>query len=554
MYREIFRLDESDDRSRRTKHWLEQVWVLGLLLAAILLYQMNLGSLPLRDWDEGTVAQVARELWRGDWNWLHPTLYGEPYWNKPPAIHLLIALAYSIGGVSELTTRLPGAMLCALSVPLLYGIGREVFLLRGPAIFSALVYLTLLPVVRHGRLGMLDGGVLCFFLLTIWSVLRARRDLRYGLAAGIGLGLLCLTKGILGLLLGAIAAVFIIWDTPRLLRSLYLWSGLILGMAPAIAWYSAQWLHYGEPFLHAHFLNQSFGRIVKPVENNYGPPWYYLLEILKYGFPWLLFWPQGLRLAWENRLMGWGKLVLAWTSIYLLAISAMGTKLPWYVLPLYPALALACGAQLALVWQGEPYKPLVQRPQRGIPLDNISPDKAQRSTLYPRAWVAILALLALAGCGFGVYFAIATPSKLALLLTLAAFGLTMTTAAILVYCQDRQFILVLFWGMYVSLSLFVSSYDWLWELGEDYPVKPVAAIVSETPPGTTVYTSHPNHRPSLNFYSDRRVIPKSNSDLQELWEIDPPPYFLIDRAILKDLKLKEYKQTAAVEDWILVTR
>ena len=269
MYREIFRLDESDDRSRRAKHWLEQLWVLGLLVAAILLYQMNLGSLPLRDWDEGIVAQVARELWRGDWNWLHPTLGGEPYWNKPPAIHLLIALAYSIAGVNEWTTRLPGAMLCALSVPLLYGIGREVFLLRGPALFSALVYLTLLPVVRHGRLGMLDGGVLCFFLLTIWSVLRARRDLRYGLGAGIGLGLLCLTKGILGFLLGAIAAIFIVWDTPRLLQSLYLWSGLILGMAPAIAWYSAQWLHYGEPFLRAHFLNQSFGRIVKSVENNY---------------------------------------------------------------------------------------------------------------------------------------------------------------------------------------------------------------------------------------------------------------------------------------------
>jgi 4-amino-4-deoxy-L-arabinose transferase-like glycosyltransferase len=167
---------------RTVDKWIDWVWVIVLLLAAVLLFTINLGELPLRDWDEGTVAQVAREIWRapaGSMHWLYPTLGGEPYYNKPPLIHLLIAWAYSLGGVHEWTTRLPGAMLTAICVPLLYYIGREIFRQRWAAIYSSLIYLTMLPVVRHGRLAMLDGAAVCFFMVMILCLLRSRRNLRY---------------------------------------------------------------------------------------------------------------------------------------------------------------------------------------------------------------------------------------------------------------------------------------------------------------------------------------------------------------------------------------
>ena len=171
-----------------------------------------------------------------------------------------------------------GGFMC----PMLYAIGRELYPQRSIAIFSALVYLTLLPVVRHGRLAMLDGAVLCFLLASMWCLLRSRRDLRYALGAGIGFGLICLTKGVmLGLLLGAIGLVFLVWDTPRLLTSGYLWGGLAIGTFPVAGWYFAQWLHYGQDFINANLLNQSFRRIWEPVSNHNGPPWYYLLEILE---------------------------------------------------------------------------------------------------------------------------------------------------------------------------------------------------------------------------------------------------------------------------------
>ena len=536
MNRKLFALGKPKSWLLPPETWIDRLWVLALLLAAVILYTIDLGSLPLRDWDEGIVAQVAREIWRapnGSWHWLYPTLAGEAYINKPPLVHLLISWSYSLGGVSEWTSRLPGAILTAISIPLLYGIGREIFPVRLPAIFSALIYLVLLPVVRHGRLAMLDGAVLCFFLLTIWCLLRSRRNLHYCLGVGIGFGLICLTKGILGLLLGAIALLFLAWDTPRLLTCRYFWSGISIGSAPVAFWYGAQFFHYGQTFLREGIINQSLQRVWAPIENHAGPPWYYVLEILKYNWPWLLFVPQSWRFAWENRNLGWAKLVLIWGGVYLLVISVMTTKLPWYVLPIYPALALSLGAYLAEVWHWPSTKS------------------------YPRAWVVILALLGVIGWGGSIYFGkFATKPDLDLQILLAAVTITMTLASILVARRDSQFIAILLWGTYVSLFLLMNTEHWIWELAEQYPVKPVAQLIrkSPIPPGEKVYTSYPYFRPSLNFYSDRQVIPATFDQLKQNWEQGEPPYLLLEADPLKNLNLDGAKTLGANAGWTLITR
>jgi len=524
-----------------SERWLDRLWGLGLLLAAILLFWMNLGALPLRDWDEGTVAQVAREIWRapaGSQTWLYPTIAGLPYLNKPPLIHWFIALIYQVGGIHEWTTRLPGATLTALSVPLLYGVARELLPCRTPAIFAALIYLNLLPVVRHGRLAMLDGAVLFFFLLMLYCLLRTRRDLRWGLGIGIAFGLLAMTKGIIALLLAAIALLFIVLDTPRLLTSGYVWGGVLLGSVPVAAWYGAQWLHYGQQFVKVGLFDQSLNRVWMSVENNREKPWYYLLEILKYSLPWLLFVPQGLRLAWENRSLGWAKLVLVWTTVYLMAISLMQTKLPWYSMPVYPALALSAGMTLAGVWDPADLYGVSRRKQR-----------------YPMSWSIVLGLVAIAAWGASIYMGKFDPvPKPDLSLILAAIALTVTVAMVLMIYQDSQFILVLLWGCYVSLMLFVASSYWIWELGEAYPVKPVATILQRIPPGSqTVFTSYPDFRPSLNFYSDRQVLPATDAELKAHWQNSATPYLLVDRAALKRLNLGSPQVIGSTEEWLLIT-
>ena len=534
MQKGSFIWDSVEKQYRRFDKRIDRTWIVILLIAAVILFTINLGVLPLRDWDEGTVAQVARELKRapaGEMRWLFPTLGGQAYHNKPPLIHLLIAWAYSIGGVNEWTTRLPGAILTALSVPFLYSIGREIFHQRICAVYSALVYLTMLPVVRHGRLAMLDGAAVFFFMVMLLCVLRSRRNLRYCLGVGIGFALICLTKSILGILLGAVAMIYLFWDTPRLLTSKYMWIGMLIGAAPVAFWYGAQLWVYKDSFINKGIMNQSFSRIWSSVENHSGPPWYYLLEICKYTWPWLIFLPASLRFAWENRNLSWAKLVLVWLGVYLIAISLMGTKLPWYVFPIYPSIALLIGAKLGEV--------------ENLPL----------LTPLPKYWVGMLSFLAIISAIASTYYSWNIAQNAQLQLIFASLSVTMALAALRAQRGDRQFLKVLLWGTYVSLLLFFKSNYWVWELNEDYAVKPVVQMVAQANIGVkTVYISSTHNRPSLDFYSDGTIKTASPDNLKYYWQHDKKPYFLLDKNTLKTLPLNSIEIISEAEGWTLVTK
>ncbi|CEJ42957.1 Glycosyl transferase, family 39 [Umezakia ovalisporum] len=503
-------------------------WLFSFLVGSLILWLIFLGNLPLRDWDEGTVAQVAREIWRaplGSMGWLYPTLGDEPYHNKPPLLHLLIAWAYSLGGVNEWTTRLPGAVLTALGVPILYLVGGLVFQQNLPAVFATLVYLTMLPVVRHGRLAMLDGTSISFFLLMLFFLLKARQNKYYGLGVGICLGLITLTKGMLVLLLGAIACLFLIAEGQlSLLKNPYFWAGMLFGTGAPLAWYIAQWQHYGENFLQINFQSQTFNRLVQSVEGNSGPLWYYLIELIKYGCPWLIFVPTSLHLAAKKHHTTWARLILLGTIVYFVSISVMRTKLPWYVMPVYPFLALAVGVKLSEVWQ--------------------------HRHLINKYWAVLLATIAMAGLGGCIYFAFVDPQYILIIMSLV-LAISMGTAAWLVKQRHRLFIPVLFAGMYLVLGLLMSSQFWIWELNEAFPVKPVATLIrSHVAPGTKIYTSFAYGRPSLDFYCDCQVIPADITVLPQM--LLDKSYLLLDSKTLANMNFYNRKIIGVSEGFTLI--
>ncbi|MBD2253201.1 ArnT family glycosyltransferase [Nostoc parmelioides] len=519
---------------RAVDKWIDRLWLVVLLIAALLLFSVNLGGLPLQDWDEGTIAQIAREITQESANslrWLYPTLRGQPYHDTPPFMHILIAGAYYLGGVNEWTTRLPGAILTALSVPLLYCLSREIFRQRWAAIYSALIYLTMLPVVRYGRLAMLEGAVVSFLLVMMLCVLRSRRDLRYCLGIGLSLGLICLTQGLSGFLLGAVVLVFLFWDTPRLLTSYYLWIAIAMGLLPVAGWYGAQVLHYGNDFVQNGLLLPSLQQAGIVDHKNTKPSWFYMVELLKWTWPWLIFLPQTTKLLWENRNLSWARLILVWSIVYLLLISLVSVKLAWYIFPIYPSLALAFGAQLAEI--------------ENLPL----------LSSYPRAWVAGLSILAVVASAASIHFSWGIAAKTDLQLIFAAVALTMIMSAILAERGDGQFLKILFWGSYISLLLLMKSNYWVWELWQAYPVKPVAAMIEKvTPAAKKIYTSFPYHRPSLDFYSDRHIIPASAEELKHHWHYDRQPYLLISSSDFQRLQLDSVQILDKTESWQLVTK
>ncbi|MEL6496067.1 MAG: glycosyltransferase family 39 protein, partial [Cyanobacteria bacterium J06623_7] len=347
-HRSIWR--RSAKNLRQGDVWLEYLCLICLSLAALTLFLVNLSSLSLIDYQEATIASVAREIIASGHRieWIFPTLWHEPYLDAPPLIHIMVAIAYKLGGINEFTTRFPGALLGALSVLLLYQIGREIFVARLPALFSALVYLTCLPVVRYSRLATLDGPLLFFQLIAVWAVLRSRRDLKWTVVTGMGFGLMSLTHSLFSLQFLLLILLFLFWDTPRLLSSVWFWGGLLIGAFPAVTWYTLfLWRHRALGF------NAGWGQLLlnsaPSVSLESTSLGYYLLHSMQYFLPWLAITFAGIQLLKHNLHWGWGKLLAVWLGGYLILGLLLQRSDFWLVLPLYPALALATGKYLDYV-------------------------------------------------------------------------------------------------------------------------------------------------------------------------------------------------------------
>ena len=181
-------------------------WIalVGLGLTAAVLALIRLGDLPLRDFDEATVARVALELRHGLGEApLLPTLWDKPYLNKAPGLHSLIALVIKATTEpdqlpAEWSIRLAPALLSCLVVPL--GGWLQWTLRpgdRSSAMATSVILLTLLPVARHGRLAMLDGSQLTAMAL-LWLALlqlnRSRCSAFWGTVAGLMTSAMLLLK------------------------------------------------------------------------------------------------------------------------------------------------------------------------------------------------------------------------------------------------------------------------------------------------------------------------------------------------------------------------
>ncbi|MEM9435804.1 MAG: glycosyltransferase family 39 protein [Pseudomonadota bacterium] len=480
---------------------------LALWFAALLLFLPGLGIEPLRDWDEGTSAQVAREMLEGaPWNWLYPTHWGAPYFNKPTLGTGLISASFALFGESAFAARLPGAFLTASAIPLFYLLALSAGAGRRRALMSAAVLLTLLPFMRHGRLAMLDGFVV-FFGIAMLLALSLGRSGRpgCGLPAGLAVTGMALTKGLLAAPFLAIGVGWLAFQRAPLLRQGRFWLLFALGLVPAALWYLAQGARYGSLYLDNAVHNQGVARLYQAIEGNSGALWYYLLEILKYGWPWLLFLPAGLAAAWAARREPWAQLALIWAVGFFVLMSLIPTKLPWYIYPAWPALALLIG----------------------VGIDRAIDHGARGLWLLP-----VLGILSIAGVW---YFSPWGIDPVPILLAMSVLLVVALPTCFWLWRRNGQrgaVLMVLV--VYASLFLFSVSGRSVWELNEDYAVPPVAqAIRNAVSDESVVYTTNPRRRPSLDFYAGIPVLPRPREELLAP-DTHPGSLWLTDAAELKE--------------------
>lgn len=485
------------------------IWLLALLLALV-----GLGGQPLRDWDEGIVARVALELSQAPWpEKLLPTFWGDPYLNKPPAIHLLIAAVIGLWRAAvhappaalppEWVVRLAPAMVSACLPPLLALVQLRLRPAeRGTALATAAIALTLMPLARHGRLAMLDGALLVAMALQWWAVLgldrrlqqRPSRNLGLALVAGLATSLLLLLKApaALPLLLAVLALRWLEPDRPQL-PWWPLLLGLALGLLPGLGWHGLHLITRGPDAL-VMWTSQGFARVGGSLENHGGGPGPPLLELLKGGWPWLPLWPFGLALAWRQRRQRAGHWSLGLTVVTALLVLPLRTQLPWYSLLLWPSFCLVCAPVLAwLIRPGPEGRP----PAAGL------------AAAIPWFWCGLGAVLLLA---YPVAVLGILPLPQATRPLLLSLGSALLAGGGLLLGHGpagrRAGGVLLVGGVWLTLALLLSGPLWLWELNESWSVVPVAALARRQPAETAappLMLWGEAERPSLNWYAGRRV-------------------------------------------------
>lgn len=506
--------EASDSRAPRCPPRGHPGWgVAGLWWLAVVLALAGLGHAPLRDWDESLVARVALESAQRPWpDRIFPVFWGDPYLNKPPGLHLLIAAA--IQGWRVLTGAPPGslppegvlrlvpALLSTTVVPL---VGLVQARLRpgqpAAALASAAMALTLLPLARHGRLVMLDGTQLAAVLLLWWAALgpQSRRGslLLNGALMGLATSALLLLKAPLALPVLAGTLLLRVWDrSPGNGPRGWLLAGLALGLLPGLAWHGAHALARGPDALEM-WLGQGFARVNQGLEGHGGGPLMPITEVLEGGWPWLALWPAAMGLAWRERRTRAGRWCLGTTLLTAALVLPLRTQLPWYSLLLWPPLLLACGPVLA--W-------LVDR------TPELTPPGAGLIRRVPAFWTLLGALLS----GAALVAAVGAGPDLRPLVPVAASGgagLLVGGALLVAKGHRRRQVgaALLIAGLWGALLALFSGPLWLWELNESWPVVPIAREVRRHPAGA-VQLWRLGERPSLNWYAGQRV---------RSWDDDP---------------------------------
>jgi 4-amino-4-deoxy-L-arabinose transferase-like glycosyltransferase len=251
-------------------------------------------------------------------------------------------------GDSEGAARLP----CALAA--LATLGLVVWLARRrefacPRPWLAASMLALCPFFwEMGRIAVTDMVVTALVacsLAAAWSILNDGPNWRSLVAFWGGLGLNFLNKGPVGPLIVAMVVVPYIWRTRSAWRRFALLPGLLLAGLIAMPWYL--WVVDHNPGLLGYFLKfQTVDRVFTEVHHRGGPLWFYLPVLIGGFLPWTCWLPEAAAKGWARlRQAQPGEadpdlFLLLWMVPPTIFFSLIGSKLPPYVLPLFPAMAL----------------------------------------------------------------------------------------------------------------------------------------------------------------------------------------------------------------------
>lgn len=309
------------------------------LLALLVIYPFWTSSFGLYGPDEPRYASIARAMAESG-DWITPRLDGEAWLEKPPLLYWLSALGYSAGLGPEAAPRVP---LGLLSIVFLIWFRFYLHRWLGErATVAACVLATAAGWIAYSNVAVTDVPLSICFAAAMLVSLRWIEDgvPRDAITAGALFGLAILAKALVPIALAAP----LLWFARRRWRQ---WP-LVLIAAAAVAgpWYVAITRREGWAFVDELFIKHHFSRFVSEELQHVQPFWFYVPVLLGLLMPWS---PLLLRVPWRDA--RW-RFFVVWVLFGFAVFSASSNKLPGYLMPLLPALAvlLALGVRPGARW------------------------------------------------------------------------------------------------------------------------------------------------------------------------------------------------------------
>lgn len=334
--------DESEERL-----YLSVIAIVGLLRF------VNLGFLDLQAWDEALYAVRAEGILRFG-NWFDQSSFAiDGFYSAlhPPFYVWLTAVSFGLFGVTEFAARFFSAVAAALTLPIIFHIGKRIAN-RQTGFLAALLFGLNPFITFFARQGQFDSALVFFLALAMFWLIKTQdgSSLRYGFLAGLAVGGALMTKLYVGLGI-PLAYVFWIFLTKPTNKSPH-WK--ILGaMVMGITLTAAPW-HIYMTIVHGNgnplfFITASalFERSLSGIEGNIKPlEMFYFFNQLFVLFPIGVFWfGYGIYKILKNREKDW-LLLGMWFLMFFIVFSAMRTKLAVYLLPMLVPASLIAAREL----------------------------------------------------------------------------------------------------------------------------------------------------------------------------------------------------------------
>lgn len=340
---------------------------LGLLALCGFTFFFGLGGMALTGPDEPRYAEIGREMFSSG-DWITPRLNGYLWLEKPIWLYWGQAISYHLFGVNEFAARFPSALSALIAVVFVaFAVGRLVSrrwgLLAGAVLATSAFWLGL------ARAASTDMGLACAMAVAVLAGYLAfqsqgKARAAYWLLFAFALGVSMLAKGLVGILL-----ICVILGVYRLLmkqpvgaslrrNSALIWGGLLVFALTVASWYVPVTMINGMTFIDEFFVNHHFKRFFENEYHHLQPFYFYWFVVLAELLPWPFFLPGAIarlkRLGARDSAHG-SLLLLAWVwaLVPMVFFSVSKSKLPSYILPSLPPLAIIIGWELERIWRGE---------------------------------------------------------------------------------------------------------------------------------------------------------------------------------------------------------